>query len=243
MPPKFGYGFRSRAGLARAVKGIRNVEKLLQSAPEDRYPAGVSSTGRVVVMVTDVMTTSPGIPSDEIINPYPDESLLPENDLYPGVIMYRDAGAITEAARWYTDSETCLVHSINDEPLQVGRRYLGDLTENRNGTPLVLVDTLSVAVCPVYGSLRAVTGNYTATWEDDILQVNAAGGSITVTLPNPTGRDAGSDMFTVKRIDASGNTVTVDPTGAITIDGVANKTLAQWGVLRIYHDGTNYFLG
>ncbi len=77
------------------------------------------------------------------------------------------------------------------------------------------------------GSARAtsktVTANTLLTPFDGLVLVDATGGNISVTLPTP--EDQRDTVITVKRIDASGHTVTI----VGTIDGAVNPTLAaQW---------------
>jgi len=69
---------------------------------------------------------------------------------------------------------------------------------------------------------RTLTTSKTLTVHDGLVLVDATAGNISVTLP--TIDDVADSVFTIKRIDASINTVTI----VGTIDGVASPTLAQW---------------
>lgn len=81
---------------------------------------------------------------------------------------------------------------------------------------------------------------YTITVGDDVVLVDATTGAITVTLPK-AGPYVGIS-FTVKKIDASANAVTVDGDGAETIDGAANTPLAaQWDRVTVVSNGTAWF--
>lgn len=83
------------------------------------------------------------------------------------------------------------------------------------------------------GLLVAIVGkaaNYTATASDYEINVNAAPGAVTITLPNPSGAGIDGTRYLVRKTDASANAVTV---GA-TVDGVANPTIgAQYGKIHV----------
>jgi len=107
----------------------------------------------------------------------------------------------------------------------------------------------------VSGSLQAFIGNpgpntgvttiaadYTATVMDEVIAVDAAGGSRTVTLP-PLGLAAGKRLV-VKKIDTSSHGVTVTRNGAQgTIEGAASRTLrSQWAYLELVCDGSRWLI-
>lgn len=89
---------------------------------------------------------------------------------------------------------------------------------------------------------RTVTSNTTlSTSTDSILYADATAGAITVTLPSPTGTDAGL-VYEIKKIDSSlSNQVTIQaPTGS-TIDGISNISLANRGEAALLQsDGTEW---
>ncbi len=71
--------------------------------------------------------------------------------------------------------------------------------------------------------------------------VNATGGNITLTLPQAS-LSAGL-KYNVKKVDASANTVTIDPFGAETIDGAATHVLsAQYQSVRVVCNGAQWFI-
>ena len=83
---------------------------------------------------------------------------------------------------------------------------------------------------------RTITGATTLTNTDHTVYCNAAGGAFTVTLP--AANTVPGQLFVIKKIDSSGNAVTVGG----TVDGTTNPALtAQWQVLRVRSDGTNYY--
>ena len=82
---------------------------------------------------------------------------------------------------------------------------------------------------------------YTLTRLDSVLLVDATAGAVTVTVP--AAADYTDRQWIVKKIDASANTVTLDATGANTIDGAGTLALAsQWDSTRIASNGTAWFV-
>lgn len=91
-------------------------------------------------------------------------------------------------------------------------------------------------------SVRPINANYFAAKIDTWLLVDATNGAVTVTLPD-VNRLSGKPC-TVKKTDASANTVTIVPqlTGQ-TIDGAPSQTLnAQWDYFNMVSDGKNWFI-
>lgn len=69
--------------------------------------------------------------------------------------------------------------------------------------------------------------------------VDASGGAGNITLPAP----AADLSCTVKKVDASGNAVTIVTPGSETIDGAATKVLsAQNATAALACDGTDWWL-
>ena len=94
------------------------------------------------------------------------------------------------------------------------------------------------------GTIKSITNTdspYTVTYKDSVVLADATGGNITVATPAAstcTGR-----VWTVKKTDASANTVTIDPNGAETIDGAATRLLAiQYTAVMFVSNGTNWFV-
>lgn len=80
--------------------------------------------------------------------------------------------------------------------------------------------------------IKTVTADYSTAKNDWTILVDASGGNVTVTLSSfSTGQ-----VYNVKRIDSSGNTVTIDGNGA-NIDASGTQTLAsQYDHLMIQND-------
>ncbi len=88
---------------------------------------------------------------------------------------------------------------------------------------------------------KTVTAAYTATLADHILFGDANGGAFSITLPAASGNDG--LVYRVKKVDSSGNAVTIDGNGSETIDGSTTKVLAaQYDTVEIVCDGSNWFV-
>lgn len=96
------------------------------------------------------------------------------------------------------------------------------------------------------GSLRlpvsTKTTAYAATAADSVILVNATGGAVAITLPAATA--APGQMIRVKKIDSSGNAVTVVRAGSDTIEGSTSAISlgAQWNFTTLVTDGTSQWL-
>ena len=82
------------------------------------------------------------------------------------------------------------------------------------------------------------TANYTAS-NHDFITVNATSATVTITLPAASN----AAWVRIKRIDASGNSVSVVGQSSATIDGAASQTVnGQYLSSDFMSDGTNWFL-
>lgn len=87
-------------------------------------------------------------------------------------------------------------------------------------------------------TVRTITASENLPNTASTLLVNATGGAVTATLP-PADLSAGL-RITVKKIDASGNAVTV--ASADTIDGAASLNITtQWQARTLESDGAAWF--
>lgn len=68
------------------------------------------------------------------------------------------------------------------------------------------------------------SANYTATANDQVILVDCTGGAVTITLPAIATANRGKE-YRIKKIDASGNAVTVARSGSDTIDGATSSSL------------------
>ncbi len=89
------------------------------------------------------------------------------------------------------------------------------------------------------GRVTEKSTNYTLTTADETVTFNAVAGNLTATLPTAVGK-AGV-IFSIVKIDASVNTVTVTPSGVETIGGASSLILAaQWSSVTIKGNGVNW---
>ena len=122
---------------------------------------------------------------------------------------------------------------------QDNANFFWDDTNNRLG----LGTTTPNSTMHVAGSLSlATTTITTATTLDGThytVRSDATGGAFTVTLPAAAG--VTGRVYVVKKIDSSGNAVTVDGNGAETIDGSTTFPLtAQFDIVTIQSNGTGW---
>jgi hypothetical protein len=89
-------------------------------------------------------------------------------------------------------------------------------------------------------NLVTKSSNYTATGSDYTIVVDSTSGNITINLPTsgiPTGQ-----IYVIKKIVAA-NSVTIDPLGSGTLDGLGNLVLStQWSKVTVQFDGANYII-
>ncbi len=85
------------------------------------------------------------------------------------------------------------------------------------------------------------TTTYLAVLADEVVLCDATSAGFTVDLPTAVGNTGKS--YIVKKIDSSGNAVTIDGNAAQTIDGAATKVLSsQYASARIVSDGANWHI-
>jgi hypothetical protein len=88
---------------------------------------------------------------------------------------------------------------------------------------------------------QTTTTPYTVAVTDRTLLIDATAGAKIVDLP--LAAEAKWRILTIKKIDASGNTVTIDGSGGETIDDAATKVLTvQYQSIRIQSDGTEWWV-
>lgn len=91
------------------------------------------------------------------------------------------------------------------------------------------------------------TAHYTLTKADYTILVDASGGAVTITLPTAASAYSSvtkvGKVYNVKKIDSSGNAVTLDGDGSETIDGAANQSIpTQWMNLTVQSNGSAWFI-
>ncbi len=92
----------------------------------------------------------------------------------------------------------------------------------------------------VLAQVVSKTSDFSALATNKTILVDASSAPVTITLPSVAFFEA--DPINIKKIDASGNNVTIDGDGP-TIDGAATKVITtQYDVVSLVSDGTNWWL-
>lgn len=110
-----------------------------------------------------------------------------------------------------------------------------------NGSEGITIGKTLTLTSGFKANLVTKTGAYTTTADDYTILCDASGGSFTITLIALASHLEG--MYHIKKIDSSGNFITVDGNGGETIDGAATAVLTvqdesltiqagfEWGIL------------
>lgn len=87
----------------------------------------------------------------------------------------------------------------------------------------------------------AKSGAYTAVATDEVINCDGTGGVFSITLPTAVG--IAGTRYTIRKSDGGGNAITIDPSGAETINGSATVALsAQYNYRTVVSDGTNWIV-
>lgn len=90
-------------------------------------------------------------------------------------------------------------------------------------------------------TLVSKTGDYTVSTTDRFIIVDASGGNITITLPEAS--TCQGYEFTIKKIDSSVNTVTIDGDGAETIDDDTTQIISnQYDAITVTSDNSEWWI-
>lgn len=132
----------------------------------------------------------------------------------------------------------------------------GNLFQAQDSTTAVLASidssgNLSVKNAVVTGTLTVngsiatalvnKTSGYVLTATDSVVTADATSGVFNLTLPTAVGIKG--RQYTLKKIDASANAVTVNTTSSQTIDGVTTYSLpVRWKFVIVVSDGTNWVI-
>lgn len=86
-------------------------------------------------------------------------------------------------------------------------------------------------------NVTTITSNATLTTSQTVVLCDASSGAITVTLPAASGNDG--RHYHIKKIDSSGNAVTIDGNGSETVDGETTQAIAvQYNSIQLVCDGS-----
>jgi len=130
----------------------------------------------------------------------------------------------------------CIANNVNCKVEEVGGANANVYVGNDGFAGSLLIGATSIAEGR---GVRTIAGTTTIDESYRVVLANAAGGAMDVDLP--TAASMKHRGFTIKKIDASANAVTIDPDGVETIDGVAGLALsAQYDSAIIISDGTSW---
>lgn len=120
----------------------------------------------------------------------------------------------------------------------------GRLTDDAGftySTSTGLVGAGMVSTAALGANITTVTTTTTADGTHYTILVDASGGAVTINLP--AANTATRRIYVVKKIDAAANNVTLDGSGAETIDGAATQIITtQWASYTIQSNGTAWFI-
>lgn len=155
-----------------------------------------------------------------------------------GVTFSTDVPAATPGDT-QADVEVDLITSV-DNP-SIGAHGINTFGDADGKTVLAGATVVNNAPATPVTSIDNTDSPYTATATDHTILGDATGGAITVNLPTAVGIDGRT--YTIKKVDASGNAVTVDGDGSETIDGAATNALStQWDSVTVQSDGANWVI-
>lgn len=85
------------------------------------------------------------------------------------------------------------------------------------------------------------TGAYTLTSTDSTVICDATSGAFTITLPTAVG--ISGMLYNIKKIDATGNAITIATASSQTIDGTITKSLnMRYESITVQSNGTNWYI-
>ena len=152
-------------------------------------------------------------------------------------------------------SPGCILYKTGEKDTGIEIILGGDQANTNNGPFIVrsAAGGIIVASGPLGGigvnglsnQVRNVnTTPVTLNQGQGLILVDASGGAVTVTLPAANSGVVGGVLFgpviRIKKIDASGNAVTISRAGADTIEGANTMSLAvQWDKVTLAADGVS----
>jgi len=103
------------------------------------------------------------------------------------------------------------------------------------------ITALEAAVLALANKIRTITATTTLVIGDKTILADATSAAIVTNLP--AAASTVGQIITVKKIDASVNTVTIDPNASELIDGATTNVLStQWASLTFQSNGTSWFI-
>ncbi len=182
------------------------------------------------------------------LRPMPNVAQVPEPNLRSALVrLWEEA---SEADRRLTAASSSLASALARLATAEAQLALlspvpgqvATLQDEVAAAPALLPEVVTGTGTPL--NVISKSGNYTALIGDDVILCDASGGVFTITLPSLADEVgpglAGRLFYGIKKIDASGNAVTIDGNGAL-IDGDATVDLTtQYESLTLVRDGSNW---
>jgi hypothetical protein len=104
-----------------------------------------------------------------------------------------------------------------------------------------VVVTGRISSTGVVSAISTKTTTYTLTNDDSVILGDTTTAGFTLTLPTAVGRSG--QTYTIKKVSADANTLTVATTSAQTIDGATSISSAtQWNTWVVVSDGANWLI-
>lgn len=207
--------------------GITEPQSIFQAAPRASAVTGITG-----MQASYNITLSYSFTDDNILG---------------GFIVFDDQGQTTRrlvsrvAPNQFLTDVTGSIGSMTAVKL-----YYPGLNVNNNGN-VAVGTTSTTSRLHVEGAMStaiktvSTAGTYTVTPRDSTLLVNATGGSITILLPACSG--CTGRMYVIKRIDSSGNSISVTSDGGELIDGSATYSLTTiYQKIKVQTNGANWWI-
>ncbi len=153
-------------------------------------------------------------------------------------IAKTSALAISIGDLLFWDATNSVVNKTAAAQLQVGIAIAD--AANPSATVRMLMRGAAAAAASYIASISTDT---TLSAAHHTVLVDATAGNVVITLPTAASAFSGGigRVYNVKKVDASANTVTVDGSGAETIDGAATQVLTdQYQSMTIQSNGTSW---
>jgi hypothetical protein len=171
----------------------------------------------------------------------------PVSGTYAGIHIAGITGVLVEGCVVRGHRYGLILAASTNEWNVTGNTFLGNAASDvflsgSVGTSGVIRNNLYLTAsgAPHFANAANISSATTLSWAQDLVHCNATSAAFTVTLP--AAASYLGKVYTVRKIDASGNAVTIDGNGAETIDGAATQSLSsQWQYLTIRSDGVAWY--
>jgi hypothetical protein len=141
-----------------------------------------------------------------------------------------------------TGSNKLYIANTNTTTPLIGGDFTSGVTINKVAIPTSMLDLNGSFARPLASIVTVAPGGTLILGNlDYYIEIDVTLGSTTVALP--IANSCKGRSYSIKKVDASANTITIDGDGAETIDGVLTKVLnVQWQSVSVTSDGSNSWL-